>query len=177
MMLKRFLLLLAVAAMLGACNSSPAASEEAAAEETKQDAATAAKDGRHFGEVITADNAISYDELLLQMQGQDSLQVKVTGTVAAVCQAKGCWMNLSPAAEGPELFVQFKDYGFFMPKDIAGRSVVMDGYAYREITSVEDLRHFAEDAGKSEEEIQAITEPQEELKFLASGVILLDENE
>jgi hypothetical protein len=49
----------------------------------------------------------------------------------------------------------------------------MDGYAYREVTSVEDLRHFAEDEGKSKEEIEAITEPREELKFMASGVLLL----
>ena len=65
---------------------------------------------------------------------------------------------------------------FFMPKDIAGRKVVMEGKAYREITTVEELRHFAEDEGKSAEEIAAITEPLEELKFMATGVVLLDES-
>jgi hypothetical protein len=39
---------------------------------------------------------------------------------------------------------------------------------------VEELKHLAEDAGKSKEEIEAITEPKEELKFLATGVLLLD---
>jgi hypothetical protein len=72
------------------------------------------------------------------------------------------------------MVVQFKDYGFFVPKDIAGRQVVIEGYAYRAVTPIEDLKHYAEDAGKSQEEIDAITEPKEELKFLASGVILLD---
>ena len=71
------------------------------------------------------------------------------------------------------LFVQFKDYGFFMPKDIAGREVVIEGQAYTEETSVADLKHFAEDAGKSEEEIAAITSPVVEKKFMASGVVLL----
>jgi hypothetical protein len=61
-----------------------------------------------------------------------------------------------------------------MPKDIAGRKVTLDGYAYREVTSVDELRHYAEDEGKSKAEIEKITEPKEELKFLASGVILMD---
>ncbi len=51
----------------------------------------------------------------------------------------------------------------------------MNGYAFRDVTPVDELRHYAEDAGKSKEEIAAITQPKEEMKFLASGVILLDE--
>lgn len=61
-----------------------------------------------------------------------------------------------------------------MPKDIKGRKVIMEGYAYKLVTPVEELRHYAEDEGKSKEEIEAITEPLEELKFMASGVLLLE---
>ncbi len=85
-------------------------------------------------------------------------------------------MNISDGQSTDETFVQFEDYGFFMPKDIAGREVIMEGYAYREETSVDQLRHFAEDEGKSKEEIEAITEPIEEMKFMASGVLLLPED-
>ena len=136
----------------------------------------AASDGKHFGEVIDEDGTISFSEMLMQMEESDSIKVKVKGTVEAVCQAKGCWMNIvSPDQEGEQMFVKFKDYGFFMPKDIAGREVIMKGYAFREKTSVEELRHYAEDEGKSKEEIAAITEPKEELKFMADGVLLLQE--
>ena len=95
--------------------------------------------------------------------------------VVDVCQTKGCWMNIVDPMSGDSsaVFVQFQDYGFFMPKDIAGREVIVEGLAYTAETSVEDLRHFAEDAGKSKEEIEAITEPAKEKKFMASGVILL----
>ena len=95
--------------------------------------------------------------------------------VSEVCQAKGCWMNLTSGADSThvEMFVQFKDYGFFMPKDLAGKEVIVEGKAYKEATSVEELRHYAEDAGKTEEEIAAITEPQMEKKFLATGVVLV----
>lgn len=128
-----------------------------------------------FGAPIDAEGAIEYETLLERMEGLDSLHTKVVGTVEAVCQKKGCWMNIvSTDPADPVLFVQFLDYGFFVPKDIAGRRVVMEGKAYREITPVDELRHMAEDAGKSKEEIEAITEPKEELKFMANGVVLLD---
>ena len=126
-----------------------------------------------FGEKIKTKGAASVDEVLVQLAKADSVKTKITGTVTAVCQMKGCWMNIVSDATGKEIFVQFKDDGFFMPKDISGREVIMDGYAYRDVTSVEELRHYAEDDGKSKEEIEAITEPKEELKFMANGVLLL----
>ncbi|MEL6865081.1 MAG: DUF4920 domain-containing protein [Bacteroidota bacterium] len=130
---------------------------------------------QYFGEKISAEGAISYPELLKQMNETDSISTKVLGTVESVCQVKGCWMNIvSTNPEDPDMFVKFKDYGFFMPLDIAGRQVVMEGYAFKEVTPVDELRHYAEDEGKSEEEIAAITEPKEELKFMASGVVLVE---
>ncbi len=133
--------------------------------------------GSHFGEKITPQGAISFEEMVRQLKQNDSINVKVQAKVDAVCQKKGCWMNVtSPGKPMPDsLFVRFKDYGFFVPKDISGREVVMRGKAYTEVTPVDELRHYAEDAGKSEEEIQQITEPKEETKFLADGVLLLPE--
>jgi hypothetical protein len=85
-------------------------------------------------------------------------------------------MNIQPDnADNDAVMVRFKDYGFFVPKDIAGRRVLMNGYAFKELTPVDELRHYAEDAGKSAEEIAAITEPKAEIKFLASGVFLIAE--
>lgn len=128
-----------------------------------------------FGDKITADQAMSYDDLLAKLETQDSMETKVKGTVSGVCQVKGCWMTIVSKDESkPEMFVKFKDYGFFMPKDIAGQEVVMEGKVYREITPVDELRHYAEDEGKSKEEIEKITEPVEELKFMAHGVVVLD---
>ena len=137
-------------------------------------AADAKNDGIHFGEVIDTTGMIPYTQLLAQMAGADSVVTKVYGKVSGVCQAKGCWMNIVSDADTSktEMFVQFKDYGFFMPKDLAGKEVVMKGKAYMEVTSVEDLRHFAEDEGLSKEEIEKITEPKTELKFMASGVMI-----
>ncbi|MEM9545095.1 MAG: DUF4920 domain-containing protein [Bacteroidota bacterium] len=137
---------------------------------------TAVEDGMsYYGEKITADGAITYDELLQKLEAADSLDnVKVTGLIDGVCQAKGCWMNIVSTADQSKesMFVKFKDYGFFMPLDASGSTAIMEGKAYKEETSVDELRHYAEDEGKSEEEIAAITEPITELKFMAHGVIL-----
>lgn len=130
-----------------------------------------------FGEKITSDGALTYSDLLTQMEGKEKVDAKVTGKVTSVCQTKGCWMIITPDQEGqPEMFVKFKDYGFFMPKDIAGREIIMEGFAFTEVTPVDELKHYAEDEGKSEEEIAAITEPETQYKFEASGVLLLPAN-
>ena len=130
--------------------------------------------GQHFCEMISDVGAISFSELVIKMDQSDEVEAVVTGNVGSVCQAKGCWMNIvdSDGGTSEEMFVKFKDYGFFMPLDIAGKDVIMRGKAYKEETSVDELRHYAEDEGKSAEEVAAITESIIELKFMADGVIL-----
>lgn len=129
---------------------------------------------KYYGQEITSDNALNLGTMITQLEGKDSIKVKVKGRIESVCQVKGCWMNLvQDNVESEELFVKFKDYAYFMPLDATGKEVIVEGWAYREITSVDELRHYAEDEGKSKEEIEKITEPTEELKFMADGVILL----
>lgn len=129
---------------------------------------------KHFGENITKKGSISYDQLLSKLSTKDSLNTKVTGTVAEVCQAKGCWMTIVSDQRDEVMRVKFKDYAFFVPMDISGKKVTFEGKAYKELTSVDELRHYAEDAGKTSEEIAKITEPESSYKFMASGVLIAD---
>lgn len=69
-----------------------------------------------------------------------------------------------------DVMVKFKDYGFFVPKDIEEKEVVVSGKAYITEVSVEEQQHYAEDEGKTEKEIAAITQPERTLSFLADGV-------
>ncbi len=164
-MLKKIAIYFATAAVLGACGMDQSTSVNA----------QSATGPKYLGARITADNAITYNELMPKMEKTDSLATKVTGKVKEVCQNKGCWMTLVSEQPGkPDMRVTFKDYAFFMPKDISGKRVVIDGFAFVDVTSVADLRHYAEDAGKSKEEIAAITEPKREVAFEAAGVIILD---
>ena len=126
-----------------------------------------------FGDQITSESTMAYHDLLKVLDGKDSVQAKVEGLIDNVCQVKGCWMNVvDKNGDEESLFVKFKDYGFFVPKDAAGKDVIIEGVAYRDITPVEELRHYAEDAGKSDDEIAKITEPKEEVRFVAKGVLI-----
>ena len=104
------------------------------------------------------------------MRQTDTVFAKVEGTIKEVCSSKGCWMTLDTESE-KEVMVRFKDYGFFMPLDAQG-TVIVSGKAYVSETSVEDLKHYAEDAGASELEIEAIVSPEITYSFEADGVLL-----
>lgn len=127
-----------------------------------------------YGEKISSENAISTKEMAAKFETLtvgDTIDVKFKSTVAEVCQSKGCWMKV-PLNENQESLVKFKDYAFFMPLDAAGSNAVLKGKAFKNITSVDELQHYAKDAGKSEEEIAKITEPKVTYSFLADGVLL-----
>ncbi|MFM7078707.1 MAG: DUF4920 domain-containing protein [Bacteroidota bacterium] len=126
---------------------------------------------RNFGEKVDPAGAIQMADMMKQMQSQESLVTTVEGKVSSVCQAKGCWMKIETGT-GESIRVTFKDYGFFVPKDLSGSTVVMKGVASYNVTTVEELRHYAEDAKKSKEEIEKITEPKKELVFEAEGVLI-----
>lgn len=124
-----------------------------------------------FGEQITEEGAITADELKAAIAGKEELKAKVKGTVIKVCQSEGCWYQIE-SGDGENITIFTKGHGFKLPKDAAGKTAIAEGVATYEETSVEKLKHLAEDAGKSPEEIEAITEPSKELVFEADGVII-----
>ena len=124
-----------------------------------------------FGEPIDKKGAVSAKKLAQKMDKTESLNIKVKGTITEVCQAKGCWMTID-LGDDELMRVKFKDYGFFVPKDAAGKTAIIQGVAKNEIVGVDELKHLAKDAGKSEKEIIAIDKPKEELTFVAEGVII-----
>jgi hypothetical protein len=62
---------------------------------------------------------------------------------------------------------------FFVPTDIVGKTVVLDGIATQKEVSVAELKHYAQDAKKSQAEIDAITKPEKQVRFLADGVLVV----
>lgn len=130
-----------------------------------------AEKGVTYGAGTTADQAIPVQEMESKMVDQ-KYSGKVKGKVVEVCQEKGCWMKIEKD-NGEKLMVKFKDYAFFMPKNLVGKEVVIEGEANVKETTVKQLRHYAEDAGKSKEEIKKITEPKKEVIFMAAGVLVL----
>ena len=138
---------------------------------TEQETLTATTtEEKAYGATFTEENVITGDALQQAIANQDSVQATVTAEIVETCQTKGCWMDVK-LPDNTVMKVMMKDHAFFLPlEDHKGKTVVFTGTAKREEVSVEQLRHFAEDAGKTEEEIKAITAPKTELRFVAEGV-------
>ena len=100
--------------------------------------------------------------------------IKIEGQILSSCSKKGCWMKIK--CDKDTILVRFKDYGFFVPKEgIAGDKTIINGKLSVDTLSVALLRHYAEDAGKSLEEINKITESEVSMTFLAEGVLIRKE--
>jgi hypothetical protein len=138
-----------------------------------QPPAVPADPGATFGVVTTGEKASAVSGLPDLLIGKDQADVKVIAKVTDVCPKKGCWMSLE-MPDKSTVFVKMKDYGFFVPMAIKGKTIVIDGEAKSTITSVAELKHYAEDAKKSQAEIDAITEPKNEIRLTAKGILVLN---
>lgn len=151
-----------------------ACKNEKAAHKTKQEVKNKIIAFDSFGAKITQDAALNSNEMLLKfsdLKVGDTINVKFASKIKQVCSKKGCWMKL-PLDDTNETMVHFKDYGFFMPLDSKDREVILEGKAFVQETSVKELQHYAEDAGKTKKEIAEITTSKKEFVFEANGVLM-----
>ena len=130
-----------------------------------------AEKGMIFGSTVKATNAIKADALPDALAKDEKAPVQVEGKVVEVCKAEGCWLRME-TAKGTML-IKMKDHAYLVPLSLTGKTIVAEGTASVKTTSVEMLKHYAEDAGKSKEEIAAITEPKKEIVMQATGIIVL----
>ena len=160
------MLVLGVAALALAC-SSPADNTEANKSDDKE------KLGKSYGPVkVDVSKAISVEEMLADFEGKTGeVEYTFEGDLVEVCSKAGCWVNIDKG-DGDLFMVRFKDHFTIPPATEVGTGAYLHGVAFMDTIPVSDLQHFAEDAGKSEEEIAAITEPEFELNFIADGITL-----
>ena len=166
--MNKIFLIALLALTIGACKDSGNQLEN---QQNKE--AEVTQDYVSFGAEISADEVLDASAMMAlyaDLKEGDTLAAKFQAPVNSVCKMKGCWMRL--AVGDQEAFVKFKDYGFFVPKYLSEVEVIVSGKAYVSKTSVEDLKHFAQDAGKTQEEIDAITEPELSFDFMANGVLV-----
>ncbi len=124
-----------------------------------------------YGDKINLENTISGEQLYTMMQEKDSAWVTLKSKIVSNCQKSGCWMDLD-MGNNQVIKVSFKDYAFVIPIESQGKTAMVEGFAKKELISVELLKHYAEDEGKTTEEIAAITEDEYIYTFEAKGVII-----
>ncbi len=115
-------------------------------------------------------NAVSVSKLEKKLKNKKKVDgVTIKGKVADVCDKKGCWLTIE-TDDNSKFFVKMKDYAFFVPTALKGKNVVLEGNAVKKVISVDEQKHYAEDAKKPQSEIDAITQPKEEIRFMANGI-------
>lgn len=132
-----------------------------------------AKPGDFYGEKITTDGAVSIADIPSKLETSETLNTKIKAKIVEVCPQKGCWLKLR-VNDSTTAMVKMKDYAFFLPLAAKGKTIVLEGEAAMKTTSVKELRHYAEDAKKSKEEIAAITQPKKEIRFTARGIVVVE---
>lgn len=133
-----------------------------------------AKPGEWYGEKVSAEGAVDINDVVKKLNGGSEFpEVKIKAKITEVCPKKGCWLKLE-LENGETAMVKMKDYGFFLPLAAKGKTVVIDGEVNLKTTSVAELKHYAEDAKKSKEEIDAIKEPKKEVKITAKGIAIVE---
>lgn len=136
-----------------------------------------AKKDQVYGKVMRADamtKAQPVKDLPTILNGRKEAEnIVLTGTASTVCQSEGCWFTLMMPGKD-QVLVKTKDHAFFLPKDIIGKKLLVEGTAMEKLTPVSELRHYAMDAGKTEAEIKAISQPKREYSVVASSVRVLD---
>ena len=100
-----------------------------------------------FGAELPAETeTISLSQLIRQSETIFGQDVMVETEIAQVCQKKGCFFI---ARDGDAVArVRFKDYGFFIPTDASGKTVVLAGTLSKVELTPEQAAHFAEDLGQ-----------------------------
>ena len=133
-----------------------------------------AKPGEWYGEKVNPEGAMPISDAVAKLNsGKDEVDGKIKAKIVEVCEKKGCWLKLD-LGDGQTATVKMKDYGFFLPLAAKGKTVVIDGEVKMKTTSVAELKHYAEDAKKSKEEIDAIKEPKTEVRVLAKGIVVVE---
>jgi hypothetical protein len=162
-----------VAALLSlTLSAEPAKSHEEVCEHPANAQAAKAADPADLiirGEKLKGLKKVELATLLSSPASVDGQEVSVQGKVRRACERKGCWMELAPEGKGPGVRVTFKDYGFFVPLDSAGRTAVVEGKVIVAELSDEKAKHY---------ESEGATVPRgadgkpREVQLIASGVEL-----
>lgn len=123
------------------------------------------------GDKLKGAPSVALADLLKDPAAQDGKTVVLEGTVRRACERKGCWMELAPTADskGPGVRVTFKDYGFFVPLDSAGRKAKVEGTVKVATLSDERAKHYESEGATVPRGADGMAR---EVQLVASGVEL-----
>lgn len=130
------------------------------------------KNAAIYGAKITLEQATPVADILSKPEAFDGKNIRIEGNIAKICPKKGCWVTLTSGDQTVQ--VKFKDYAFFLPRHLAGHLMIAEGVAKKSKLTQDERRHYAEDEGKSQEEIEKIVGDLEVIEFVAAAVKIVE---
>lgn len=126
------------------------------------------KDREVYGSEVQLKETTKLPDVVKNPKEFAGRKLRITGTIQNVCQKRGCWMNIK---EGDATtMVKFAEYAFFVPLDVAGRTVTIECTASEKDITEAMRRHYAQDAGKSKEEVEKIKGSEKGVLLVADAV-------
>ncbi|MEP1445497.1 MAG: DUF4920 domain-containing protein [Paraglaciecola sp.] len=86
---------------------------------------------------------LSMQDLTIESSSHLAKPFQVEARIAKVCQKKGCFFIAQQ--DQHILRVSFRDYGFFIPTDSSGKTVILAGELVQKEISPEQAAHFKAD--------------------------------
>lgn len=106
-------------------------------------AAFAGADPSRFGAAVTAKKNTPVAKLAKEPQKFTGKTVRLEGTVAEVCQGRGCWVRVKDG-KGLTFLAKSLDETVLLPKDCAGQLVVVQGV----VTALKRAAHEHEEGAE-----------------------------
>lgn len=130
-----------------------------------------------FGAKFETTDAVPLRDAVARIDTHEGKPVCVKADIAEVCKKMGCWMMLADGNDRVRVRFTASEQctdGFLLPRNCDGHTAYAKGSLHRESIPEDVARHYAEDQGKSEEEIARIVGPQPSVTMLATGVMISD---
>jgi hypothetical protein len=125
----------------------------------------------YFGKHITEEGAIDCNELKDKMGESLQMQTKIKGEVVGICPDKTCLLRVD-MGDGTCMNVKMNNEQIHIPKDVNGKTVILEGKAYIDTTGVKMLPGYESDSGRSVAETEVTKDPEVTLAFDATGLII-----
>jgi hypothetical protein len=107
--------------------------------------AGAAEEARAFGKPLQGVAPTPLADVLEKPTAGKTVHLE--GTIGAVCKNKGCWLTLNEGKQS--VHVTFEGYSYFVPKDVVGKKVALEGKVLVKEPKPEDVEHLRKEGATS----------------------------
>jgi hypothetical protein len=169
----RFAYSLVTVIAVAACQNAPAAD---APDETAP-AESVIFEGTSYGEPLTLTEVTPVSSILDEPDRYIGERVLVEGMVVAVCETRGCWMDIASDREFEKIQIKVDDGVIVFPLSARGRQALVEGTVeVLELTAEEALaqaQHMAEERGEDFDP-STVTGPQTIYRIRGIGAVVAD---